>query len=111
MSEASTGTNMLSNGYVVVGCGIVAVILYITSFVLTSKAIGDSDRWNHLQSAIPGILGPTIAGGFVMFIALMMYIYQMENQKHVMYIVVGVSSLALCMAFASIAIAVIVQSK
>ena len=108
MSTATTDipSNMMSL-YIPIGGAALAIALYVTSFVTTSKLLGSSDKWKEIQAQMPTILGTALTGGFISFIACAIFFSQLDNNKYIIYILIALSCFALCFSYLSIAIAVI----
>jgi len=104
--SGSTDSSYLKSGYVTIGCGVIAVVLYSVSYGLTSKFLGSADQWQDIQSSVPSILGTAIAASVMLFIAIALYINQMENEKYIIFIVLAMACMSLCFSYTSIAFAV-----
>lgn len=80
-----------------------AVGLYIGSFVESSKYIGGKDDWNTIRPRIITIIGLSIGGALALGLAALMYF--IANQQKAVYFQIIVTSLAMGMAYAALAVA------
>ena len=88
-------------------CGVIAIGLYITSFVYTSKALGGgSDRNTAVRDALPGIIAPGILAGLILFIGIALFILQADNIK-VIYGLLFLSVFSFTMSYLAIAVSTI----
>lgn len=88
-------------------CGVIAVALYITSFVYTSKALGGgADRNNAIREALPGIIAPGIIAGLFLFIGIAIFILQTDNIK-VIYGLLALCVFSFTMSYIAIAVSAI----
>lgn len=90
-----------------ISCGVIAVALYITSFVYTSKALGGgTERNTAIREALPGIIAPGIIAGFFLFIGIALFILQTDNIK-VIYGLLFLSVFSFTMSYIAVAISTI----
>lgn len=82
---------------------VTAIGLYIGSFVESSKYIGGKDDWNTIRPRITTIIGLSIGGALALGLAALMYF--MANQEKAIYFQIIVTSLAMGMAYAALAVA------
>ena len=88
-------------------CGVIAVALYITSFVYTSKALGGgADRNTAIREALPGIIAPGIIAGLFLFIGIAIFILQTDNIK-VIYGLLALCVFSFTMSYIAIAVSAI----
>lgn len=85
--------------------GIVAIGLYVWSFVDMSKFIGSKDSWNQISSQVGKIWGLTLAGSFILFIASLLYFVQDETKT--VYFILALSCLTLGLSYSALAISAI----
>jgi hypothetical protein len=109
----ATATGSSQNGlYGGIICSVIALLLYSSSFYTTSKFLGTTDNWNDIQSnAMPTILMTALGGGIMMFIACALYFSQVTNSDYITYIILGMSSFALCFSYASLAVSVMTKAS
>ena len=84
---------------------LVASILYITSFVMISQFVGSKDSQNQIKPEINTILGLTILGSFVLFLALLMYF--IKDPGNIIYIVLVITCITLALSYSALAISAI----
>ncbi len=88
-------------------CGVIAIVLYATSFVYTSKALGGgADRNTAVREALPGIIAPGILAGLILFIGIALFILQADNIK-VIYGLLFLSVFSFTMSYVAIAVSAI----
>lgn len=88
-------------------CGLIALALYITSFVYTSKALGGgTERNTAIREALSGIIAPGIIAGFFLFIGIALFILQTDNIK-VIYGLLFLSVSSFTMSYVAIAVSAI----
>lgn len=88
-------------------CGVIAVGLYITSFVYTSKALGGgTERNTAIREALPGIIAPGIIAGLFLFIGIALFILQTDNIK-VIYGLLALCVFSFTMSYVAIAVSTI----
>ena len=85
--------------------GIVAIGLYVWSFVDMSKFIGSKDSWNQISSQVGKIWGLTLAGSFILFIAALLYFVQDETKT--IYFILALSCITRGLAYSALAISAI----
>ena len=102
---SSTGTigEWLSEHGIFTLASLTAVGLYIGSFVESSKYLGSKDDWNTLRSRIITIMGLSIGGALALGLASLMYF--IANQKKAVYFQIMMTSLAIGMSYAALAVA------
>ena len=84
---------------------LIASILYITSFVMISQFVGSKDSQNQIKPEINTILGLTILGSFVLFLALLMYF--IKDPGNIIYIVLVITCITLALSYSALAISAI----
>jgi hypothetical protein len=84
---------------------IIAISMFIASFVTMSNFIGSKDDWNIIKPQITKIIGYTLAGTVGLIIASFMY-YIQDPQK-TMYFILVLTCLSLGLSFSSLAISAI----
>lgn len=86
-------------------CGLLAVGLYIGSFVVISQFVGTKDSQNQIKPEINKILGLTIGGSFALFLALLLYF--IKDPSNIIYIVLIMSCITLALSYSALAISAI----
>jgi|UniRef100_A0A6C0DE52 hypothetical protein len=99
-----TGSAIASTTGMIV-CGILAVGLYIGSFVVISQFVGTKDSQNQIKPEINKILGLTIGGSFALFLALLLYF--IKDPSNIIYIVLIMSCITLALSYSALAISAI----
>jgi hypothetical protein len=108
--QTATDTSYTKSPYVTIVFGIIAAGLYGVSFWFTSKFVGSADNWQDIQSSIPTILGPALGGAIMLFIAMALYITQMDDDKNILYIILGMACVSLVFSYVSVAVAIMSKS-
>ena len=108
-SAASTvsswiGSPLLSTTGMIV-CGLLAIGLYIGSFVVISQFVGTRDSQNQIKPEINKILGLTIGGSFALFLALLLYF--IKDPGNIIYIVLIMTCITLAISYSALAISAI----
>lgn len=85
--------------------GIIAIGLYVWSFMDMSRFVGSKDSWNQISSQVGKIWGLTLAGSFVLFIAALLYFIQDETKT--IYFILGLSCITLGLSYSALAISAI----
>jgi len=86
-------------------CGLLAVGLYIGSFVVISQFVGTKDSQNQIKPEINKILGLTIGGSFALFLALLLYF--IKDPGNIIYIVLIMTCITLALSYSALAISAI----
>jgi hypothetical protein len=86
-------------------CGLLAVGLYIGSFLVISQFVGTKDSQNQIKPEINKILGLTIGGSFALFLALLLYF--IKDPGSIIYIVLIITCITLAISYSSLAVAAI----
>lgn len=116
-STASTASSSSDNGIVTwltkngifTLASLTAIGLYIGSFVESSKYIGSQDDWNTIRPRIIKIIGLSIGGSLALGLAALMY--YIANQEKAIYFQIMITTLALGMSYAAMAIGAITRSS
>ncbi len=114
-ATATTGTSAGTSGSTIksmatgyggiIGFTLLAVGLFIGSFVSMSNFVGSKDDWNLIQPQITKILILTIIGTFALIVAALLYFIQ--DSARTIYFILVVSCLSLGLSFSSLAISAI----
>lgn len=111
MSTTNEGARKESSGYshndiyMGVSAGISA-ILFLTSFILTSKFLGGKEDWNTIRrEAMTKIWPLSILGTIFLFIASA--IYMTQDPHRTMYYLLALCCLTLGISYSALAISVI----
>jgi hypothetical protein len=99
-----TGSAIASTTGMIVS-GLLAIGLYIGSFVVISQFVGSKDSQNQIKPDINKILGLTIAGSFTLFLALLLYF--IKDPSNIIYIVLIMSCITLALSYSALAISAI----
>ena len=99
-----TGSAIASTTGMIV-CGLLAIGLYIGSFVVISQFVGTRDSQNQIKPEINKILGLTIGGSFSLFLALLLYFY--KDPANIVYIVLVMTCITLALSYSALAISAI----
>jgi hypothetical protein len=85
--------------------GVVSVALFITSFVLTSMALGSDSKWEKVRTEVMTKVWPlTLVGTIVFFGASIIYLLQ--EPKSMMYFLLVVSCLSLGISYSTLVMSV-----
>lgn len=107
VNDKSTDSGITKELIGTIICGVIAVALYITSFVYTSKALGGgADRNTAIREALPGIIAPGIIAGLFLFIGIAIFILQTDNIK-VIYGLLALCVFSFTMSYIAIAVSAI----
>jgi hypothetical protein len=111
-TNAGTGTgagsklkSVASSYGAIIGFTLLAVGLFIGSFVSMSNFVGSKDDWNLIQPQITKILILTLIGTFSLIVAALMYFIQ--DSARTIYFILIVTCLSLGLSFSSLAISAI----
>jgi hypothetical protein len=99
-----TGSAIASTTGMIVS-GLLAIGLYIGSFVVISQFVGTKDSQNQIKPEINKILGLTIGGSFALFLALLLYF--IKDPSNIIYIVLVMSCITLALSYSALAISAI----
>jgi len=99
-----TGSAIASTTGMIVS-GLLAIGLYIGSFVVISQFVGSKDSQNQIKPDINKILGLTIAGSFTLFLALLLYF--IKDPGNIIYIVLIMTCITLALSYSALAISAI----
>lgn len=91
---------------IIIIISILAIIMFIVSFVNTAKFVGRKDDWNQIQSEVTKILIYTIIGTICFTIASLIF-YSQRKDGDIMYFVIPVSCMALGLAYSALAVSAI----
>jgi hypothetical protein len=80
-----------------------AVGLFIGSYVSTASFLGTKEDWNNIQKKVTVIVGLSI--GATIALALAALLYFISDERKAVYYTIIVSTLAIGMSYASIAVA------
>ena len=106
-ATATKESSLLKEIIVQIVCGVIAIGLYITSFIHTSRALGGApDRNNTIREALPGIIAPGILAGLILFIGIALFILQADN-INVIYGLLFLSVFSFTMSYIALAISAI----
>ena len=108
-SAASTvstwvGSPLLSTTGLIV-FGLLAIGLYIGSFVVISQFVGTRDSQNQIKPEINKILGLTIGGSFALFLALLLYF--IKDPGSIIYIILIITCITLALSYSALAVSAI----
>ena len=104
-STGSTGST-LSRNLPLILSSVVTAAFFITSFVLTSSALGSENTWEKIKREVMTKVWPlTIVGTLCLFVTSAIYILQDPNKT--MYFLLVLSCLAVGLAYSALVISVI----
>ena len=104
----TTGSKLksMATGYgSIIGFTLLALGLFIGSFVSMSNFVGSKDDWNLIQPQITKILILTLIGTFALIVAALLYFIQ--DSARTIYFILVLSCLSLGLSFSSLAISAI----
>lgn len=106
-SNSATGTiaDWITKNGIFTLFSLTGVGLYIASFVMSAQYIGGKDDWATITPRITVITGLSIGGALALGLAALMYFT--SNPERAIYFQIVVTSLAMGMAYAAMAIATI----
>jgi len=104
-SLSSWGGPPLASTMGMIAFGLIAIGLYIGSFVIISQFVGTRDRQNQIKPDINKILATTILGSFFLFLALLMYF--IKDPGNIIYIVLIMTCITLALSYSALAISAI----
>jgi hypothetical protein len=84
-----------------IGFGLMAVCLFIGSFVSISKFVGTKDNWNQIKDQIAKTWGLALGGSVALFLACLLYFIQ--NREYIIYIILAISCLTLALSYSALA--------
>lgn len=107
MAEATTepSSKAVLGGIVI--AGVASIGLFVTSFYVASKYVGNSDNSKQIEEIMPKFISMGVGAGVLLFIAGSIYVSQIESTSTVNYGIIGMSCLALCCSYISIAVSVL----
>ena len=86
-------------------CGLLAIGLYIGSFVVISQFVGTRDSQNQLKPQVNKILGLSIGGSFLLFLALLLYF--IKDPGSIIYILLIITCITLALSYSALAVSAI----
>jgi hypothetical protein len=109
-NENALATDKSSNSkYIVpIVMGIIAIALYATSFGLTTRSLGNADNWKNIKENITKPIILTAIAGLVLYIALAIYLHQIDSTNS-KYIILGIACAGLFCSYFAIGLAAIVK--
>jgi hypothetical protein len=105
VTTAVSVTNLISGTPAIIMSGIIAIGLYVWSFISISNFVGSKDDWNSLKPQITKIWSLTLAGSFALFIASLLYFIQ--DPQRAIYFILALSCLTLGLSYSALAISAI----
>lgn len=87
------------------GSCVIAVALYVTSFILNAKYLGSTDDWIKIKSHVWTTVGLSIGGSIMLMLATFLYMFK-DPQKVTYYLII-ITTLSLGLSYASLAISAI----
>ena len=85
---------------------LIAIGMFIGSFVTTSQMLGSKDDWNLIQAQVVKILILTLIGTVCFTIAIMIFCHTLE-QGNIIYVLVPVSCISIGLSYSALAISAI----
>jgi len=104
MSTAALGLSTIG----ILGCGITAIVLFISACTQTSAFIGDTATWRAIKPQISRIWWQTSIGAILLFIG--MFIYAIQYSKASAMFSLMIACLSLGLSFAAISMSAISTS-
>jgi len=92
---------------IVIVFGIIAIALYITTYVILGKNMSSSDDWNIVKSNLVKVWIMSVSASIALFLALMMYYKEVQGRDMYMYFILGIACLSLGLSYAAFAITAI----
>ena len=86
-------------------CGLLAIGLYIGSFVVISQFVGIRDSQNQIKPQVNKILGLSIGGSFLLFLALLLYF--IKDPGSIIYILLIITCITLALSYSALAVSAI----
>jgi hypothetical protein len=86
-------------------CGLLAIGLYIGSFVVISQFVGTRDSQNQVKPQVNKILGLSIGGSFALFLALLLYF--IKDPGSIIYILLIITCITLALSYSALAVSAI----
>jgi len=86
-------------------CGLLAIGLYIGSFVVISQFVGTRDSQNQIKPQVNKILGLSIGGSFLLFLALLLYF--IKDPGSIIYILLIITCITLALSYSALAVSAI----
>ena len=102
--NADSSTN--KSTAIIILISIIAIVMFILSFVYTAKFVGRKDDWNQIQPQVTEILIYTIIGTISFTIASLIF-YTQGNNENIMFFVIPVSCMALGLSYSALAVSAI----
>lgn len=94
---------------VVIVFGIIALALYITTFVILGQNANSSDDWNAIKSNLTKVWIMSISASIALFIASTMYYKDAQGRDFFMYFILGIACLSLGLSFSAFSICMIAK--
>lgn len=102
-SDNSSITNWLMENGLFTLSSLIAVGLFIASFVLSADFLGTKEDWYTIKKRVTTIVGLSV--GATIALALAAVLYFTSNQEKAVYYTIIVSTLAMGMSYSAIAVA------
>ena len=93
--------------WIVIGFAVVALALYITSFVMASNSLKGTDDWNVIKNQLTKIWIITISGSFALFLATTMYYKESQSRDYFMYFVLAIACMSFGLSYCALVISAI----
>lgn len=87
------------------GSCVIAVALYVTSFILNAKYLGSTDDWIKIKNHVWTTVGLSIGGSLMLMLAAFLYMFK-DPQKVTYYLII-ITTLSFGLSYASLAISAI----
>jgi heme/copper-type cytochrome/quinol oxidase subunit 2 len=92
---------------VVVVFGIIALALYIATFVMVGQNIDSTEDWNIIKSNLTKIWIITISASIALFLACSKYYKDAQGRDYFMYFILGIACLSLGLSYCAFMITMI----
>lgn len=92
---------------IVIVFGIIALALYIATFVMIGQNVGSTEDWNIIKSNLTKVWIMTISASIALFIASTMYYKEAQGRDYFMYFILGIACLSLGLSYCSFTITMI----
>lgn len=84
--------------------GVIALALYITSFVMAGKYLDQTADWNTIKTELRKIWIITVVGSITLFIAVSLLYKEVQARDRYMYLLLLMICMSLGFAFCSLSI-------
>lgn len=94
---------------IVIVFGLIAVALYIATFVILGQNKGSTEDWNIIKSNLTKVWIMTISASIALFIATTMYYKEVQGRDYFMLFMLGIACLSFSLSVCAFGISMIAK--